>query len=56
MGADNQQERPNGIASYYITGFVDGEGCFSVTIYTAKQKCEIRNSGNSRVPCLTAPE
>lgn len=32
MGADNQQERPSGIASYYITGFVDGEGCFSVTI------------------------
>src|SRR3989338_5280793 len=36
MGADNQQERPNGIASYYITGFVDGEGCFSVTIQRSK--------------------
>ena len=32
MSADNQQERPSGIASYYITGFVDGEGCFSITI------------------------
>jgi len=32
MGADNQQERPSGIPAYYITGFVDGEGCFSVTI------------------------
>ena len=36
MGADNQQERPSGIASYYITGFVDGEGCFSVTIQKSK--------------------
>jgi len=36
MGADNQQERPCGIASYYITGFVDGEGCFSVTIQKSK--------------------
>jgi hypothetical protein len=32
MGADNQQERPSGIASFYISGFVDGEGCFSITI------------------------
>jgi hypothetical protein len=31
MGADNQQERPSEIASY-ISGFVDGEGCFSITI------------------------
>ena len=36
MGADNQQERPSEIASYYITGFVDGEGCFSVTIQKSK--------------------
>jgi len=36
MGADNQQERPSGIASYYITGFVDGEGCFSVTIQRSR--------------------
>ena len=36
MGADNQQERPNTIASYYITGFVDGEGCFSVTIQRSR--------------------
>ena len=36
MGADNQQERPSGIASYYITGFVDGEGCFSITIQRSK--------------------
>ena len=31
MGADNQQERPGEIISY-ISGFVDGEGCFSITI------------------------
>ena len=31
MGADNQQERPSEINSY-ISGFVDGEGCFSITI------------------------
>ncbi len=36
MDAVNQQERPGGIASYYITGFVDGEGCFSVTIQRSK--------------------
>jgi len=36
MSADNQQERPSGIASYYITGFVDGEGCFSITIQKSK--------------------
>ncbi len=36
MGADNQQERPKRIASYYITGFVDGEGCFSITIQRSK--------------------
>ena len=36
MGADNQQERPGSIASYYISGFVDGEGCFSVTIQKSK--------------------
>jgi len=31
MSADNQQERPSEISSY-ISGFVDGEGCFSITI------------------------
>ena len=31
MDADNQQERPREITSY-ISGFVDGEGCFSITI------------------------
>ena len=31
MGADNQQERPSGITSY-ISGFVDGEGSFSVSV------------------------
>jgi hypothetical protein len=36
MGVDNQQERPGGIASDYITGFVDGEGCFSITIQKSK--------------------
>lgn len=36
MGADNQQERPRGIASYYISGFVDGEGCFSVTVQRSR--------------------
>lgn len=36
MSADNQQERPNNISSYYITGFVDGEGCFSITIQKSK--------------------
>ncbi len=35
MSADNQQERPGGIASY-ITGFVDGEGCFSITIQRSR--------------------
>ena len=30
MGADNQQERLKTVG--WITGFVDGEGCFSVTI------------------------
>jgi hypothetical protein len=36
MSADHQQERPSGIPSYYISGFVDGEGCFSVTIQKSK--------------------
>ena len=31
MSADNQQERPSKISAY-ISGFVDGEGCFSITI------------------------
>jgi len=35
MGADNQQERPGEITSY-ISGFVDGEGCFSVTIQKSR--------------------
>ena len=36
MSADNQQERPCGIPSYYVSGFVDGEGCFSITIQKSK--------------------
>ena len=47
MGADNQQERPSGIASYYISGFVDGEGCFSVTI---------QRSNNVRLGIQVIPE
>ena len=47
MGADNQQERPSGIASYYITGFVDGEGCFSITI---------QKSNNVRLGVQVIPE
>ena len=32
-GADNQQGRPQGLLSPdYLAGFVDGEGCFSVSI------------------------
>ena len=31
-GADNQQGRPRGLTPDYICGFVDGEGCFSVSI------------------------
>jgi hypothetical protein len=47
MGADNQQERPGGIGPYYISGFVDGEGCFSVTI---------QRSGNVRLGIQVIPE
>ncbi len=36
MSADHQQERPSGIASFYVSGFVDGEGCFSITIQKSK--------------------
>ncbi len=33
-GADNQQGRPQGtLTPEYICGFVDGEGCFSVSIH-----------------------
>lgn len=46
MGADNQQERPGEINSY-ISGFVDGEGCFSVTI---------QKSGNVRLGIQVIPE
>ena len=31
-GADNQQGRPQGLHPDYVVGFVDGEGCFSVSI------------------------
>jgi LAGLIDADG endonuclease len=31
-GADNQQGRPRGLTPDYVAGFVDGEGCFSVSI------------------------
>ena len=30
-GADNQQERP--VAAQWVVGFVDGEGCFSVSVF-----------------------
>jgi hypothetical protein len=30
-GADNQQERPESVA-WWVVGFVDGEGCFGVSI------------------------
>ena len=33
MSADNQQERPNNLNPWYITGFVEGEGTFHVAIY-----------------------
>ena len=33
MSADNQQERPNNLSPWYITGFVEGEGTFHVAIY-----------------------
>ena len=33
LGADNQQERLRTVG--WIVGFVDGEGCFSVTIQKA---------------------
>lgn len=46
MGADNQQERPGEITSY-ISGFVDGEGCFSITI---------QKSGNVRLGIQVIPE
>jgi hypothetical protein len=39
-GADNQQERPPGYLSEprdlmpeYVSGFIDGEGCFSVSVH-----------------------
>ncbi len=46
MGADNQQERPSEIEPY-ISGFVDGEGCFSVTI---------QKSGNVKLGIQIIPE
>ena len=46
MGADNQQERPGEITSY-ISGFVDGEGCFSITI---------QKSGNVKLGIQVIPE
>lgn len=33
-GADNQQERP--LATEWVVGFVDGEGCFSIPIFRNK--------------------
>ncbi len=39
MSADNQQERlpkKGKYLMYYITGFVDGEGCFSVSVHRHK--------------------
>ena len=46
MSADNQQERP-GERDSYISGFVDGEGCFSVTI---------QKSGNVKLGVQVIPE
>ena len=46
MGADNQQERPSEITSY-ISGFVNGEGCFSITI---------QRSGNVKLGIQVIPE
>ena len=46
MSADNQQERPSEVASY-ISGFVDGEGCFSITI---------QKSGNVKLGIQVIPE
>ncbi len=46
MSADNQQERPGEIRSY-ISGFVDGEGCFSITI---------QKSGNVKLGIQVIPE
>jgi len=34
IGADNQQERLK--IAYWITGFVDGEGCFSIAVIKNK--------------------
>jgi hypothetical protein len=39
MGADHQQERPRTVG--WIVGFVDGEGCFSVSI----QRCRVVKLG-----------
>ena len=39
MGADNQQERLPKVAEFlkwYLAGFIDGEGCFSVSIRRSK--------------------
>jgi hypothetical protein len=34
MGGDNQQGRPRGrLTPDYVSGFIDGEGCFSVSIH-----------------------
>jgi hypothetical protein len=34
IGADNQQERLK--IAYWITGFTDGEGCFSIAVINNK--------------------
>ncbi len=47
MSADHQQERPSGIKEHYISGFVDGEGCFSITI---------QRSNNVRLGIQVIPE
>ena len=33
MSADNQQERPKKLNSWYIVGFVEGEGTFHIAFY-----------------------
>src|SRR3954453_10219353 len=39
MGADDQQERLKTVG--WVVGFVDGEGCFSITI----QRCRVMKLG-----------
>ena len=43
LSADNQQERPNRLNPWYITGFTEGEGTFHIAIYRDdKMKCNFK--------------